>query len=308
MAYFEDIEQSFKTLKTGLQESFRHLKKGHKSRGALGIESDEYFARADDAVTIQYPMEQIPVPDVGRYRLFMESEDCIVCDKCARICPVDCIDIKGIKATEDLGHTSDGSKKRLHLARFDIDMAKCCYCGLCTTVCPTECLTMTKVYDYSEFDRDNFIYHFGMLSPEEAAEKEKELDLIKIAKAKAAEEKKAEEKATPAKPGLKTKPGLSLKTKGDSAATKKPALKTKKGVSLKTKSVENEGEEAARPPIKRKPGLKLKTKTDSESGGSSEPSPKPPIKKKPGLKLRTKGEKPADKTVEEKENGDDPKE
>ena len=90
-----------------------------------------------------------PIPDVGRYRLHNEIDDCIVCDKCAKICPVDCIDIEPIKATEEIGKTSDGTPKRIYAAKFDIDMGKCCFCGLCTTVCPTECLTMTKVYDFS---------------------------------------------------------------------------------------------------------------------------------------------------------------
>lgn len=181
-AYFADIRRAAGTLWGGLRETYQHLKKGHQRRGAVGIERDDYFAQADEAVTVQYPAEQLPVPDVGRYRLHMEADDCIVCDKCARICPVDCIDITSIKATEDLGHTSDGSKKRLHLEQFDIDMAKCCYCGLCTTVCPTECLTMTKVYDFSEYDREHFIYHFGLLSPEEAEAKRAALAQAKLAR------------------------------------------------------------------------------------------------------------------------------
>lgn len=175
MSYFGDIARTWSTLTTGLKVNWPHFKKGHKSRGPVGIENDRYFDEADKAVTIQYPQESIPVPDNGRYRLHMESDDCIVCDKCARICPVDCITIESFKAVDDLGLTSDGSKKRLELPVFDIDMAKCCYCGLCTTVCPTECLTMTKVYDYSEYDRDNFLYHFGILSPEEEAAKRKQL-------------------------------------------------------------------------------------------------------------------------------------
>lgn len=175
MSYFGDIARTWSTLITGLKVNWPHFKKGHKSRGPVGIEDDGYFEEADKAVTIQYPQESIPVPDNGRYRLHMESDDCIVCDKCARICPVDCITIESFKAVDDLGLTSDGSKKRLELPVFDIDMAKCCYCGLCTTVCPTECLTMTKVYDYSEYDRDNFLYHFGILSPEEEAAKRKQL-------------------------------------------------------------------------------------------------------------------------------------
>lgn len=169
--YFGNIIHTLQTLWEGFVVTFPHLKKGLETRKTAAIQSENYFEQANKAVTIEYPKENIPIPDNGRYRLHMETDDCIVCDKCARICPVNCIDIKGFKAEEDLGTTSDGSKKRLHLEVFDIDMAKCCFCGLCTTVCPTECLTMTKVYDFSEFERDNFVYHFGALSPEEAAAK-----------------------------------------------------------------------------------------------------------------------------------------
>jgi formate hydrogenlyase subunit 6/NADH:ubiquinone oxidoreductase subunit I len=166
-SYFGRIYHALKTLIEGFRVTAPHFFKWHKSRDTKGIADDSYFEDTDKAVTIQYPMQKIPLPDHGRYRLHMEGEDCIACDKCARICPVDCITIESFKATRDLGYTSDGSKKRLELPVFDIDMGKCCYCGLCTTVCPTECLTMTKVYDYSEFNRDNFVYHFGLLDAEE---------------------------------------------------------------------------------------------------------------------------------------------
>ncbi|TAE49380.1 MAG: 4Fe-4S dicluster domain-containing protein [Bacteroidetes bacterium] len=180
-SWFSDIVHSTRTLLGGLQVSGRHLKKGRKARGPVGIGQSNYFEQADRAVTIQYPFEQIPVPDMGRYRLHMETDDCIVCDKCARICPVDCIEIDGFKAVDELGTTSDGTKKRLELATFNIDMAKCCFCGLCTTVCPTECLTMTKTYDFSEYDRSNFTYKFATLSPEEADLKRKKLEESKKA-------------------------------------------------------------------------------------------------------------------------------
>lgn len=164
--YFSTIRTAIHSVWQGLRTTFPHLRAG-----------------GGDAVTRQYPIEAIPLPDNGRYRLHLEAEDCIVCDKCARICPVDCIDIDGFKAQEDLGTTSDGTKKRLHLPVFDIDMAKCCYCGLCTTVCPTECLTMTKIFDFSETDRSEFTYHFGMMSPEEAAAKRAAYAEIAAAKA-----------------------------------------------------------------------------------------------------------------------------
>lgn len=125
---------------------------------------------------MQYPYEMQPVPDNGRYRLHNEIDDCIVCDKCAKVCPVDCIVIEPIKAVEEIGKTSDGTPKRIYAAKFDIDMGKCCFCGLCTTVCPTECLTMTKVYDYSVFDIKEHNFVFGEMTPAEIDQKKRELE------------------------------------------------------------------------------------------------------------------------------------
>jgi formate hydrogenlyase subunit 6/NADH:ubiquinone oxidoreductase subunit I len=195
-SYFRNIAHVSQSLLKGLQLTFGHLRRRQR-REPMSITDPEYFRQQGRNVTIQYPAEKIPVPDTGRHRLYMETEDCIGCDKCANVCPVDCITIEKIKATDDLGTTSDGSKKKFYLPTFDIDMAKCMYCGLCTVVCPTECLVMTKSYDYSVYDRDNLVFHFGNLSPEEAEQKQRELDEFeaakKAAKQKAAQQKKAQQ-------------------------------------------------------------------------------------------------------------------
>lgn len=171
MSYFQDIQDGIRTTLKGLSLTFRHIRQARRRRTPEGIASDNYFDQQNGLVTLQYPHEQLPIPDNGRYRLRNEIEDCIVCDKCAKICPVDCITIDAIKATEEVGRASDGSPIRLYAAKFDIDMAKCCYCGLCTVVCPTECLTMDKKFDYSEFELDKLTYSFAELTPEEADKK-----------------------------------------------------------------------------------------------------------------------------------------
>ena len=122
-------------------------------------------------VTQRYPHEHLAVPEHGRYKLHNEIDDCIVCDKCARVCPVDCIDIVPIRSSETIGETSDGKRKQIYAARFDIDMAKCCFCGLCTTVCPTECLTMTQEYDFSTEALKTHRVGFATMSEEEIKEK-----------------------------------------------------------------------------------------------------------------------------------------
>jgi len=170
------VLRSLTTALTGLSVTLRHLFASHKNRGILPASDDNYFKQMDGTNTIQYPHQALPVPEVGRYQLDVEIDDCIVCDLCAKICPVDCIDIEAIKATEAIGQTSDGTTKRLYAAKFDIDMAKCMYCGLCTIVCPTECIIMTNTYDRSVPEIGELTYAFSDMTPEDAAQKRREFE------------------------------------------------------------------------------------------------------------------------------------
>ncbi|MES2111409.1 MAG: NADH-quinone oxidoreductase subunit I [Bacteroidota bacterium] len=173
------MNQTLKGIKTtlkGLSITLKHLFASHKKRELVPASDSNYFKQLEGTNTIQYPKQQLPVPEVGRYQLDVEIDDCIVCDLCAKVCPVNCIDIESIKATEAIGQTSDGTTKRLYAAKFDIDMAKCMYCGLCTIVCPTECIVMTNQYDKSVFQLSDLNYEFSDMSPEMAAQKRREFD------------------------------------------------------------------------------------------------------------------------------------
>jgi formate hydrogenlyase subunit 6/NADH:ubiquinone oxidoreductase subunit I len=175
-SYVHNIARTIHSLWTGLRITLRHMVAAKHTQAVRSISDDDYFTDRNGIATIQYPYEMQPVPDTGRYRLHNEIDDCIVCDKCAKICPVNCIEIVPIKATEEIGKTSDGTPKRIYAATFDIDMGKCCFCGLCTTVCPTECLTMTKVYDFSVTDIREHNFAFAEMSDEEIADKRKQLE------------------------------------------------------------------------------------------------------------------------------------
>ena len=214
-SYWGTLVRSFSSLMAGLRITFRHILKARKSQRPIIISSPNYFQQTEGIATIQYPYEMQPIPDNGRYRLHNEIDDCIVCDKCAKICPVNCITIEPIKSAEEIGKTSDGTSKRIYAATFDIDMGKCCFCGLCTTVCPTECLTMTKAYDFSVFDIREHNYVFAEMTPAEITDKKqaweehqkkKAATVAAPAPAPAVEEKK-EESGTPkpAKPVFKPK-------------------------------------------------------------------------------------------------------
>lgn len=172
-SYWGNIAHATRSLWSGLKITFRHIWKARNSKKPLSIQDLTYFHQPDGIATIQYPHQLLPVPDTGRYRLHNEIDDCIVCDKCVKACPVDCITIEPIRATEEIGKTSDGTPKRIYAAKFDIDMGKCCFCGLCTTVCPTECLTMTKTYDFSVFDIHDHNYAFAEMTPAQIEEKKK---------------------------------------------------------------------------------------------------------------------------------------
>ncbi|MCU0431234.1 MAG: 4Fe-4S binding protein [Cytophagaceae bacterium] len=230
LTYFKDIGTGIRTLWSGFRLILYHIWKARHTKQSQDVRSPEYFAQSDGIVTTRYPYEAIPIPDNGRYRLHNEIDDCIVCDLCAKVCPVNCIDIQVIKSPVEIGKTSDGSSKRLYAATFDIDMAKCCYCGLCTTVCPTECLTMTKTFDYSEFDIRNMNYHFTNLSPEEAEEKRKiyeeaEKEKLRI-KEQLKKEKEPSEKSSESKPGVKPvfKPSIPKKSANESIEKKEVDL------------------------------------------------------------------------------------
>ena len=176
MNYFKNIFLAVSTITVGLTLSIQHFFSSRKKRNKQAIHQENYFEKEKGTFTVQYPHEKIPVPDHGRYKLHNEIGDCIVCDKCAKICPVNCIDIEPIRAKERYGKTSDGTPLRIYAAKFDIDMAKCFFCGLCTVVCPTECLTMTKEFDFSTDTISDHHVSFSKMSEEEIAIKKREFE------------------------------------------------------------------------------------------------------------------------------------
>ncbi len=195
MGYFRNIVNSVSTLVTGMKVT-------------LG-----YFVRARAYVTLQYPDEKWPNPErkigvgeldaynVIRSKLHVDIDDCIGCKKCERACPVSCITIDTLKVdkTEDIGITKNGTRKRLLLARFTIDMTECMYCDLCTFPCPEDCIYMTPDYRFDTPDnqktnitttdrwrnRDYLIYEFATLPAAEVEKRQQALAAAATAKAEA---------------------------------------------------------------------------------------------------------------------------
>jgi NADH-quinone oxidoreductase chain I len=187
--YFKNIYDGLATAMIGMKITLNHL-----------------FVRN---VTIQYPDEKHDIPERVRNRLYVNMDDCIGCDQCAKACPVNCITIETAKALpeEELGETSTGNRKRLWVTRFDIDFGKCCYCGLCVPPCPTECIFMTPVFEFSEYNREDLLFRFSTLTEEEAAEKVANAERAKQeAEARKAAELEAKKKAAAEKAAAENPP------------------------------------------------------------------------------------------------------
>lgn len=206
-SYWDNVREAASTLSTGMRLTMSHLLRINtrtNKQARTNIQHTEYFNNQRGISTIQYPHEQLPIPANGRYQLHNEIDDCIVCDKCVKVCPVNCITIEPIRSAEEFGKTSDGSPKKIYAARFDIDMGKCCFCGLCTTVCPTECLTMTPVFDFSSYSMDKHYFKFANMTETEIAAKQKEWAEHQAAK-QASVAATSSEKPLAAKPVMKPK-------------------------------------------------------------------------------------------------------
>jgi len=165
--YLNNIKDGLVTVFIGMKITFMHL--------------------FTPSVTIQYPSVKVPMVERVRNRLFVNMDDCIGCDQCARACPVSCISIDTVKGlpTEDLGKTSQGKKKALWVTKFDIDFAKCCYCQLCVFPCPTECIYMTDEYEFTKLEREDLLYKFATLTPEEVEQKKDNFQKFEAEKAAA---------------------------------------------------------------------------------------------------------------------------
>jgi len=122
VGYFARIQTGIVTTLKGLRVTGKHL-----------------FARP---TTIQYPEERPYFSPYERGFHEFEPDRCIICELCAKACPVSCIYIE-----------QEGRGKTAKLTRFAIDYNKCLFCSLCVDPCPVDCIHMGQEFDLTAHDR-----------------------------------------------------------------------------------------------------------------------------------------------------------
>jgi len=93
-------------------------------------------------VTVQYPDEQIPLPDRYHGRFELDADKCIACMLCANACPNKVIQIE---------RTRVGKKQ--YLTKYVMRIEYCMFCGLCVEACNQDALRFSKVFNMNQYFR-----------------------------------------------------------------------------------------------------------------------------------------------------------
>lgn len=104
-------------------------------------------------VTLDYPRAKKPMAPRYRGRHYLEryddgTERCVCCGLCAAACPADAIYMEPEE-------TSTGERKA---KVYEINLLRCIFCGYCEEACPEEAIFLGQEYEFSDFDRNSFIW------------------------------------------------------------------------------------------------------------------------------------------------------
>ena len=104
-------------------------------------------------VTLDYPRQKAPMSPRYRGRHYLEryddgTERCVCCGLCAAACPADAIYMEP--------EESERGERRAKV--YEINLIRCIFCGFCEEACPEEAIFLGRDYEFSEDNRDSFIF------------------------------------------------------------------------------------------------------------------------------------------------------
>jgi NADH-quinone oxidoreductase subunit I len=113
-------------------------------------------------ITIEYPEQKREVSKRWRGLHRLKTNDkgdlkCVACGLCVTICPPDAIKV--------VPYEDEGGRR--YPKEFVIDEIRCIFCGFCAEACPMDAIELTKVYDYVDYNRDDFIFDITKLKTPE---------------------------------------------------------------------------------------------------------------------------------------------
>lgn len=105
-------------------------------------------------VTFQYPHEKRELPDGYRgilvhLRYDDGTEKCVGCSLCEAACPSRCIKV--------ISDEVPGNPLQRYAKEYIFDLSRCVYCAFCVAACPVDALAMSKFYEFSTYDKRDFI-------------------------------------------------------------------------------------------------------------------------------------------------------
>ena len=142
-------------------DDLRWLSKGGRYYSDEAIQERQSL-RGTGIITVQYPEEKLPVPEMFRFVPFLVSDNpapgqlygkdwCTSRGICAKVCPPQCIWIKR-------GKLPNG-RPNPEPEEFYIDIDICMNCGLCAEFCPFDAIKMDHDYELASYDRTTAHIH-----------------------------------------------------------------------------------------------------------------------------------------------------
>jgi len=109
-------------------------------------------------VTEQYPNVKPKFEDRYRGLHYLTrypdgTERCVCCGLCAAACPADCIYMEPADTPEGVRYAKI----------YEINELRCIFCGMCEEACPEEAIFLGHEFEFSSYDRDDFIWTKEML-------------------------------------------------------------------------------------------------------------------------------------------------